>query len=218
MSFSKNQLQTARTMVVFDWDNTLFPTKARQLILSRASKQLTESEYQELTSLSEWVYRVLRAYISFYSARNICIVTAAKRGWIESSLGSLGGIGQWAQIRKLLFFGDPAQRIEVVYPSAAILPFTKASAVAAYKHEAFQHLTRNGASRPHIQMLVSIGDSYAEYQASKRCAASVEGMCVGRVKLKKHPSLRSMIRQCQCMVDLCETLFPENFDIDMSCA
>ena len=202
-------------MVVFDWDNTLFPTKARQLLLrSRASKKLTDSEYAEFSTLSVWVHRVLRAYISFYSATNIGIVTAAKRGWIESSLSSLGGIGQWAQIRKLLFDAPQSQRIEIVCPNNAILPFTKAKDVEAYKHEAFRFLTQSSARR--ISMLVSIGDSHAEYAASKRCAEKVEGMCVGRVKLKKHPTVRCMIRQCQCMLDLCATLFPENFDIDMS--
>jgi len=202
-------------MVVFDWDNTLFPTKARQLLLSRASKKLTPSEFAELSTLSVWVHRVLRAYISFHSASNIRIVTAAKRGWIEFSLGCLGGIGQWAQIRKLLFDAAQSQRIEIVYPNNAVLPFKKAKAVEAYKHEAFQYLTsRSSARRP--QMLVSIGDSHAEYAASKRCADNAEGMCVGRVKLKQHPTVRCMIRQCQCILDLCATLFPENFDIDMS--
>jgi len=206
-----NESQKAQTMVVFDWDNTLFPTKARQLIRRRRSRMLTGVEFEELRALSEWVYRVLRAYISFYGARNICIVTAAKRGWIEKSLESMGSIGRWSHISKLLF--DVELRIAVVYPSAAVLPFTKAEGVESYKHDAFRYLTQ---SRRAISMFVSIGDSHAEYAASKRCAENVAGMCVGRVKLAKNPSLRCMARQCQCMLDLCQTLFAENFDIDMS--
>ena len=209
------------TLIGFDWDNTLFPTKARQLILSRAgqSKFPTKSELKELCALSHWVHRVLSAYISYYSAQRICIVTAAKRGWIEASLRSLSGVGVWAQIREMLFNKDATQRIEIVYPRSALLPFVAKKEVLRYKREAMHSLCRSRmgiGSCERIRMLVSIGDSSAEYSASKLCAESFEGMCVGRVKLQRYPTLRCLIRQCQCMLDLCANLQPENFDIDMS--
>jgi len=216
LALNLQQNALSQTMVVFDWDDTLFPTKARQLMRSRASKKLSKSEFLELCALSKSVHRVLRAYISLYSARNICIVTSAQWGWIQHCLDRVSGIGRWSQIRKLIF--DPAQRIDIVCPGPSFLPFRKAEDVDLYKHAAFLYLiqSRSCARRPRISMLVSFGDSVAEYVASKRCAESFAGMCVGRVKLKKHPSIRCMTRQCQRMLDLCETLSPKNFDIDMS--
>jgi len=204
------------TMVVFDWDNTLFPTKAGKLFAARSSpgnpSTLTQSEFAELKALSQWVYGVLRAYIARYTAQNIRIVTAAKRGWVESCLARVGGIGRWSQIRALLF--DAQQPIQIICPHNAILPFSTPKEILIYKYNAFRFVVQGAARLP--SMLVSIGDSSAEYIASKKCAEGFDSMCVGRVKLQRHPSLRCLIRQCQCILDLCGHLQPESFDIDMS--
>jgi len=196
--------QKASILFVFDYDNTLFPTWVRQLILQQ-QRPFTRAEFAELCTLSQWVYAVLHAYISRYSARNIKIVTAAKQGWIGSSLMRLGGIGCWSAIRTLLF--DAVHPIELVFPHISILPFKSAPEVATYKYNAFRSLVH--ACSP--DMLVSIGDSSAEYEASKKCAEGVEGMSLGRVKLKRHPSLLCMIRQCQFMLDRCQKLEIKNF-------
>ena len=200
-------------MIVFDWDNTLFPTNAAQLILARPGKQsLTQSEIVELTALSQCVYGVLRAYIARYSAQNIRIITAAKRGWIKKCLASVSHIGQWSDIRALLF--NAQQPIQIICPNNAILPFTTAKKVLMYKYNAFRFAVQRAARRP--SMLVSIGDSSAEYVASKRCADNFAGMCVGRVKLKRYPSLTCLNRQCLRLLYLCEHLQRRTFNIDLA--
>jgi len=202
---------SANTLIVFDWDNTLFPTKAMQLISSRPGKaKFTKKDGAGLCKLSKWVHRVLRAYIAVYSSQNIRIVTAARQGWIEQSLRSVGRIGRWAQIAQLI----SSSSIEITYAEDAILPFKSATEVLNYKHRAFVSAVAGSASRP--SMLLSVGDSDAEFKASKQCAADIAGMSVGRIKLQSRPSLSCMSRQCQFLVNVSAKLCVANFDIDVS--
>jgi len=211
---------SANTLIVFDWDNTLFPTKAMQLISSRPGKaKFTKKDGAELCKLSQWVYRVLRAYIAVYSSQNIRIVTAARQGWVESSLKSVRRFGRWTQIAELI----SSSSIEILplnlitYAEDAILPFKSATEVLNYKHRAFVSSVAGCASRlSRPSMLLSVGDSDAEFAASKQCADKIEGMKVGRVKLQSHPSLSCMSRQCQFLVNVSAKLCVANFDIDVS--
>jgi len=199
------------TLIVFDWDNTLFPTKAMQRIYSER-QSLSASDLAELKALSEVVYSVLFAYISHYSSRNVCIVTAARKGWIESCLQSMVGVGSWTAIRNLLF--DRAHPIRMVYPPNSALPFATSKSVLAYKYGAFRALVL--AQRP--RLLVSIGDSEAEYVASHLSAKGVQGMAVGRVLLKRHPSIETMIAQNHFALNLCVNIRNTNFDYDLRTA
>jgi len=204
----------ASTLIVFDWDNTLFPT-TRVLELTRTRKVLSKQDVDELGSLSQWVYSVLYAYISQYSAQNIRIVTAADRGWFEKSLQCLSGIGWWSAIRNLLF--DPALNIKITFPRREMLPFKPNSKdVFYYKLGAFQNLCL--ACRP--SLLISIGDSRAEYAASKECVKSVGRhslhISLGRIKLKAYPSIRCMIQQSQFVLDLCGRMEPKDYDLEKS--
>jgi len=200
---------SANTLIVLDWDNTLFPTKAIQLIRARPGEaKWTKKDAAELCALSAWVYRVLRAYIAAYSAQNIRIVTAARRGWVESSLKSVSRIGRWSEVAQLI----SSSSIEIVCPDSAILPFKKNAEVLNYKLNAF--VSAVSASRP--SMLLSVGDSDVEFQASRKCAEGIAGMCVGRVKLQSRPSFQCMTRQCQFVLNLCAKLKVATFNIDVS--
>jgi len=210
-NMSPNTNQITSTLIVFDWDNTLFPTKALQLIRSRPGKpKFSKKDLAELCELSQWVYRVLHAYITVYSAQNIRIVTAAKQGWIESSLKSLGSIGRWSEIAQLI----ASSPIEITCPDVAILPFKSATEVLNYKHSAFVSAVSGSALTP--AMLLSVGDSSAEYVASQKCAEGFEGLCVGRVLLQRLPSLSCMTQQCQFVLNLCPLTHTTNFDINLS--
>jgi len=202
--------KTASTLVVFDWDNTLYPTtKVRQGMQSgRGKLTLTQLDLDELALLSECVYSMIDAYISLHSAQNIRIVTSAERGWIETSLWMLDGVGWWSAIYKLLF--DPVNPIEMVCPSKDILPFKKSKDVIQYKLGAFRNFIR--VCRP--SLLISIGDSRAEYLASKKSVEGVKGVSVGRIKLKTKPSLSCMAQQTQFIMDQCNKLAPKDFDLE----
>jgi len=197
-------------MVIFDWDNTLFPTKALQLMHNRPGKhKYSEEERDALHKLSKWVHRVLRAYISMYSAQNLAIVTSAANGWIEKGMKILGSIGRWSQIAQII---EKLPRIDITCPEQAMLPFKSANERLNYKHTAFV----NTLAKKKVSMLISVGDSKAEFRASKKCAEVFEGMAVGRVKLRKHPTVKCMTRQLQFMMNLCQQTLTESFDIDVS--
>merc|ERR1712013_898995 len=151
------------TLIVFNWDNTLFPTKALQLIRARPNQQtLTQSDYDELTALSQVVYRVLHNYISRFSSRSIRIVSAARNGWIASCLRFVRGIGSWSAIHNLLF--DAVHPIETVYPQRGAAHFEAFEHVMSFKYNAFRNLIQTHRPR----LFVSIGGSRAEYVASRR--------------------------------------------------
>eukprot|EP01083_Nonionella_stella_P075008 203667_1 len=86
-------------LIVFDWDDTLFPTsKTKQM-----SNQISDVEHTQMNELSCCIYAVLSSFIDKYGARNIRIVSASEKGWIKQSLSMVANIGRFADICNILF-------------------------------------------------------------------------------------------------------------------
>ncbi len=69
-----------KNLVIFDWDDTLFPTTA---IMFNAAKEVNVGELGEL---GKAVYCVLAKYREQFGAENVCIVTNGSRSWVLHSL------------------------------------------------------------------------------------------------------------------------------------
>merc|ERR1719347_2309563 len=93
-----------RNLVIFDWDDTLFPTTA----LVRNKEKVTGLQLQQFGYSA---FYVLTQYITTFSAENIFIVTNGKHGWVQKSISWLSqkqrtlnpqGVDYWALIQQML--------------------------------------------------------------------------------------------------------------------
>ena len=125
----------SNTVIVFDFDDTIFPTKKYKEINSRSNainitntspnystqslvSTMRVKELKEFIELSWTTFNLLKAYIEKYSHKNICIVSASSEGWIENSLKSVVDIGYFKQIYDLIFV---SYKILTFNPSSDIM-------------------------------------------------------------------------------------------------
>ena len=110
------------TVIVFDFDDTLFPTKKFKEINSRSNtinintcnstpnysaqpliSRMSLTELNQFIELSWATLNLLTIYINRYSHKNICIVSASTNGWVQDALKSVYDIGYFKQIYALIF-------------------------------------------------------------------------------------------------------------------
>ena len=73
-------------LVIFDWDDTLFPTTA---LISNGGKDII---VKDLLNFGRSVYKLLEEYIARFGAENLFIVTNGKKSWVPNSLKILSDI------------------------------------------------------------------------------------------------------------------------------
>ena len=200
------------TIIVFDYDDTLYPTTFIKKIFKRGdnpiknpskwnstelSERINLTESHELTSLSFVTYNLLKKYISNYSMGNIFIVSAACHGWIKHSLSILKNIGCYKQIYQILtnykiikLFRDPSTDTD---PTK--YKYNKFESILKYKKFIFSDNYKNKKNRKckQINTFVSIGDSLYEYGAAGILKCFNNGsFFVHRVKFIDHPTSKKL--------------------------
>ena len=79
-------VKRVKYLVIFDWDDTLFPTTAIRI---NEGKDISVSE---LLKLGQSVYKLLEEYIASFGAKNLCIVTNGVQSWVSDSLKMLSDV------------------------------------------------------------------------------------------------------------------------------
>ena len=132
---SSTPMIKTNTVIVFDFDDTLFPTNKFKEINSRPiarNKNNSSPRYsaQSLmsrmssTELKQWVelswnlFNLLKIYINTYSHENICIVSASRQGWVQQALGLVYDIGYFKQISGLIFY---SYKISIFHPASDVM-------------------------------------------------------------------------------------------------
>ena len=77
-----------RYLVIFDWDDTLFPTTAFNVDNGKNIEAI------DLSNLGKSVYELLEKYILNFGVENLCIVTNGKKSWVLDSLKMLSDLYQ----------------------------------------------------------------------------------------------------------------------------
>merc|ERR1740131_119340 len=237
-----NQQQNRRHLVIFDWDDTLYPTSyVFQLTSDDKEKQQTEKaavrkgiSAHELHRFAKSAYFVLRRFIEAFGAQSIVIVTNAKKGWVMHSLIASSALYQqteprmigldfFALIRELLL----AREIPIIsahhlfherYPQTPTMWKT-----FAFKQLAKRRFNVNSHSNRDCQyVLLSIGDSEAEYVAAfetkrmietkTRLNRSTDKIQLLRVKLRSCPNIDHMVLQNQHLLKVAEKFAPPRKD------
>merc|ERR1712190_142710 len=73
-------------IVIFDWDDTLFPTSA---IIHQEESNVT---VQQLYQFGKAAYELLNEYFTIFGETNLYIVTNSARDWVLTSLQDLSAV------------------------------------------------------------------------------------------------------------------------------
>merc|ERR1711971_281485 len=180
------QPQHLNTQVILDWDDTLFPTSWTLLNMQNGKTNralINEQQWKQLQALNTAVIQLFLLLIQLFGASNVCIVTNAKMSWFESSC--LMYKQKFLGVRDLIV---NAYNIQVI---------SAMDSHARQKASAFMDVL---GCKPHINRVVSIGDSSDEYEAvhsvcSVLNVTAKRSMSYYRFKLLQNPSLCAMTKQ-----------------------
>eukprot|EP01083_Nonionella_stella_P074715 202804_1 len=197
-------------VVVFDWDDTLFPKTQLQ--------KGSALSIDQIRSLTQSVYQLLQKYIEVFGADNVNIITNGKEGWVLKSLEILNEITRdnapcIALIRDLI----SRKQLTVVsgqklfakkHPKQPYLWKRMAITQLLYKQFVSPNLVYCAASMPKpVYTLICVGDSKDEYEGSMKAANWIHckyktKIMVHRVKLKPKPQLKYMMNEIKLLHDL----------------
>ena len=205
----RNKRQTEmNTVIVFDYDDTIFPSTAIKNIFKRYNpindiskwnlqellQRITISEWNDLVQLSVVTYHLLSIYTQKYSMENIFIVSAAKPKWFKHSLSIIETIGCYKQIGKILKNFKITKLFDGSVSDSTNKNPTK------WKYNKFESILKfkkffSDKNENKIDTFVSIGDSAYEYHAAgqlKNINDKNNKFFVHRIKLIDHPSLNHL--------------------------
>ena len=81
-------VKRVKFLVIFDWDDTLFPTTALRVNQGKSVAAI------DLYNLGQSVYTLLGKYITSFGTDNLCIVTNGRQPWVLDSLKILSDLYQ----------------------------------------------------------------------------------------------------------------------------
>lgn len=180
-------------IVIFDWDDTLYPTTFyKQNIIN--DQDISVSDLNSLSKLSESIFSTLTKYILTFGPNNTFIVTNASRSWIVKSLYDmvvLCGINRidnsFGLILQII-----SQKIVKTISARDDHEFNYPKQPALWKQFAFEQIVMNQRGK---DCLIAIGDSNDEYIASEKVARRTHISSLHRIKLKDHPNIDDLVNQ-----------------------
>lgn len=200
-----------RTVVVFDWDDTLCPSSwlhAQDLLPKYRGQQIpiTPEQRAVLALLGAHVSRLLRKAASYGP---VFVVTAAELGWVEMSCA--------LYLPAVL----PVLEMPDVHIVSARSWYEQTFGVGGdsgcWKQEVMRLIARKcfasvaasaGGRRPRVVPpqdeffnLVSVGDSMAERDACYAAVGDVPGTLAKTLKFVEHPSSDEMLQQVELTHD-----------------
>jgi len=223
-----------KCIVIFDWDDTLFPTTT---IVFNDNKGVSAGKLREL---GEAVYNLLAKYLKTFGAQNVFIVTNGSKSWVLHSLKMI------SQRYQACFDGtdDEKGRSEDYFAaiyntliSSNSIPVVSAQDEYKYRYPqqptlwktlAFKSIVKAyfnlySSSDNNIYCIISIGDSEDEFKASFEAKQMISTMNrlnrnnniarLHRIKLKEEPTINEMVNQMASLMKEAEVLQKEKGSI-----
>mmetsp|Transcript_3451 Transcript_3451/g.8113 ORF Transcript_3451/g.8113 Transcript_3451/m.8113 type:complete len:453 (-) Transcript_3451:889-2247(-) len=182
------------TLIVFDWDDTFFPTSAleRNRLLRIPAQKLRPQLVQQLNYLAQLVMDCLTLAEQY---GKVVIITNSAPGWIDASCQAFMPM-MHAKIRSYPIFAKPMNYL------------------LTYKLDVFKREMIQGR----YQNLVSVGDGIAERTATLRLVgtqpSSTHRFCKS-VKLKEMPTIQQLVDQLELYMKRAEHLAKYTGDLDL---
>lgn len=217
-----------RTVVVFDWDDTLCPSTwlhAQNLLPKYRGHQIhmAESQRQILSLIAANVVRLLTKAVSYGP---VFVVTAAEYGWVELSCALY-----LPMVQEILQMSD----IHIVSARSWYeQTFGIGGDSSSWKHEVMQLIARKcfgNSSAAHIQdqqqlqqsimdqeiyfNFLSIGDSMAERDACHSAVDLVPCTFAKTLKFVEHPSSEEIVQQVELTHDSFEQMCGWGASLDL---
>jgi len=193
-------IESMNTVIIFDFDDTLFPTSKFMEISTRPNRmncgqkkpsfrsKMTAQEMTEFIKLSWMTYNLLSSSIAKHSKQNIYIVTSSSPGWIKKALSLVQDIGYYPYIYDLIFKRCDNDYIQIINPSEkAMKQFESINRIKhkaknvhgfIWKYKAFNFILNKklmiSDDQNVVNTFVIIGDSSFEYEAAKNLSKHVE--------------------------------------------
>lgn len=197
-----------RTMTLYDWDDTFFPSTylAAQGVRIDEHEQLPQSLTIQIAELEAIVIKILQQALAFGVVK---VITNAEEGWVE-----LSGARFMPKLTKFLRDHDikvvsARTNYESEYPDSPSC--WKTAAFAAEVDESFPDVDR-------LNVLV-LGDSLSEREAAHNLATRMPMSCVKSVKLVERPNVTQLQRQIALLHGSFRELREHygSFDVNLTC-
>jgi len=191
-----------KTLTIFDWDDTIFPTTWMQThgLLSEVSRPTAE-QLSQLERLAECARLTLE--LAVHSGK-VVVVTNAEQGWLEKTCRKF-----MPSLVSLL------KTVDIV--SARSTYKSMAKAPSKWKQLAFSHeVDLFKSSFPADQYnIVSIGDSLHELRALISATEFAEDCWGKSLKFVESPSIEQLIEQHELLADSLVSFTEEFGDVDV---
>jgi hypothetical protein len=185
-----------KTLIIFDWDDTLLPTSwlRQQDVLD--CKVLSEEQQRQLEVLADVVEKTLRTALLF---GKVVIVTNGQQGWVEASCAEA-----MPSLRHVL------QQVRIV--SARSTYEEEVDEPSEWKRLAFAHEVNQLAVQSDQQLnVISLGDSLHEQSAVMSIRGFVPNCFAKSLKFVETPTIEELIDQHE-FVNMCFSDVAEHGD------
>lgn len=210
-----------RTVVVFDWDDTLCPSSwlhAQDLLPKYRGHQIpiTPEQRAVLALLGAHVERLLRKAAAYGP---VFVVTAAEYGWVEMScalyLPAVLPVLEMADVHIV----SARSWYEQTFGAGGDSGCWKQEVMRLIARKCFASSTSSGRGQQPQQdeffNLVSVGDSMAERDACYAAVGDVPGTLAKTLKFVEHPSSEEMLQQVELTHDSFEHMCGWQSDLDL---
>lgn len=197
-----------RTLTLYDWDDTFFPSTYLAELGVRISEdeQLPQSLLDELADLENVVIKILQEALRCGVVK---VITNAEEGWVELSgtrfMPKLSAFLKSTNIKVV----SARTTYEADYPDSPSC--WKTAAFAAEVEESFP-------DGDYLNVLV-LGDSLSEREAAHNLALRRPTSCVKSVKLVERPNVTQLQRQIALLHGTFNDLREHygSFDVNLQC-
>ncbi len=178
-----NSRQYYNSIIIFDWDDTLFCTS--YIFPNNKFRKLSNKDLEELKQLQQCVLKILNY---FKEKGDLFIITNANPDWIHFSAKTF--FPQVDEIlKKKIRVVSARQEFENEFPGDQ----------RQWKISAFQKI-KNLYSTDKLTNIMSFGDSEYELEAAYKLGAFFKEVFIKTIKFKKEPLLSELIKQQKLII------------------
>jgi hypothetical protein len=195
------QCEDRRNLIIWDWDDTIFPTFCFKTNQWRRDN-LFMSKLRTLVSFTEEAFESM---ITLYGADCVVIVTNGSSEWIQKCLNEDVITSVYDCFQKLL----QKHNIKTISASTEAITKLHPDDPQKWKEVVFRRLFDQhfgdsdlGDGVKNVHCITSIGDSLCEFNASDTASKWMEHRVLNRLRLRPNPTVDVMIKQMKTVVSM----------------
>lgn len=189
---AKPRSKPHQTIVIFDWDDTLFPTS----FLSAVGFEKVRSEARIQDALSRIDKRVSRLLQKALRVGRTCIVTNAMKNWVETSSATYLPLTYGLLRRNEISVVSARAQYEKSYPNDP----------KRWKQEAFLDI-KESLENSVFTNIICVGDSTVELEAAQYLSKVLDQAILKTIKMKEGPTLEELSKQHETVLEKFDQIY-----------